>query len=103
MKDSVVYSTVGWRKYLDFKQHSESTYLIENGYEVFSKVSKLIYRAWKNNLESVPVLRLKNSKILAVITDDDYYDALEIARLWFERGEFYEECAWIRDIQTSMK
>lgn len=103
MKDSVVYSTVGWRKYLDFTQHTPSSYIQDNGYEVFERVTRLVYKAWKQNMKSTPILKFKNSKILSVVTENEYREVLDIARLWFEAGEYYEECAWIRNIQQKMK
>ena len=103
MKDGVVYSTVGWKKYLDFRNNPNSNYINKHGYVLFSRVSQLVYNAWKNKLENTPILKFKNSKILAVVSDTEYYDVLESARLWFESEEYYEKCAWIRDIQMEMK
>lgn len=102
-KHSIVYSTVGWKRYLDFTEYPNPPYLQKNGYEVFARVCKLVYKAWQSNLENTPILKFKNSKILAVVTDSEYNEVLDLARRWFELNEYYEECAWIRDIQKKMK
>ena len=90
------FTTIDWRKYLDPTNNIRvARFLEKRGFEVMNQVSQNIHKAARRGLNEVAILVHPNASAISIVPKNDFIEALDHCKNWFQEKEEYEMCAKI--------
>lgn len=96
--------TVSWKRFLDEKVNPKvNEFLDSAGVDVLTQIIEIVEKASKRNQEEVAVLLYPTASAIALIKREEYEEVLEICLRWFEKKEYYEQCADIQKVTERVR
>jgi hypothetical protein len=111
MNRNVVYSVVGWEKYIDPTHPIIKPYVDMFGNEIYHTVIEKIKKAYASGDEYCDLIQFRKTKIesvnrkniVAVAHKSDFVLILKRLMNWYIRKEVYEICSELKELITTIE